>query len=238
MGTLSVDFSRFEVLTFDCYGTLVDWEAGILAVLRPVLEAHGLRASDEELLALYGKLEPAAQRGAYRPYREVLADVVRGFGKRLGFRPSPAEVRSLAGSVGEWPPFPDTVEALRHLGRRHRLAVISNIDRDLFQRTGARLGVEFHQVVTAEDARAYKPDPRPFRLALERLGVERRRVIHVAQSLFHDIVPAKGLGLAAVWVNRRAGKGGPGATPPVASGHRPDLEVPDLAALAGLLEPG
>lgn len=230
-----MDFSRFQVLTFDCYGTLVDWETGILGALRPILSAHGVRASDERLLALYGELEPEAQRGPYRPYREVLADVVRGFGERLGFRPTAAEARRLADSVGDWPPFPDTVEALRNLKRRYRLAVISNIDADLFRRTAARLEVEFDEVTTAEEARAYKPDLRPFRTALARLAVPRERVLHVAQSTFHDIVPAKRLGLAAVWVNRRAGKRGAGATPPVVRGHRPDLEVPDLATLAGLV---
>ncbi|MFQ5678816.1 MAG: haloacid dehalogenase type II [Gemmatimonadota bacterium] len=234
-----MNLSRFEALTFDCYGTLIDWETGILGALRPVLSRHGVEMADEELLALYAELEPAAEAPPYRPYREVLVDVVAGIGQHLSFEPSPGELRCLVDSLGHWPPFPDTVDALRLLGGPFRLGIVSNTDVDLFRRTSEHLGVRFDPVLTAQEARAYKPDPRPFELALERIGAPRERVLHVAQSLFHDVIPAKALGLACVWVNRRAGRAGTGATPPAAvleTGEaRPDLVVPDLASLVGRL---
>lgn len=220
-----------SVLTFDCYGTLVDWESGILSALQPVLRLHRAEMPDEEVLTLYGELESEAQRGPYRPYREILSDVVRGFGERLGFEPSPTELQCLVDSLGGWPLFSDTVAALRTLKRSYRLAVISNIDVDLFRLTARSLGVEFDYVTTAQEARAYKPDLRPFELALERIGVPHERVLHVAQSLYHDILPAKKLGLSCVWVNRRSRRAGAGATPPRDAATLPDLVVPDLATL-------
>lgn len=220
-----------SVLTFDCYGTLVDWESGILSALQPVLRFHGAEMPDEEVLALYGELEPDAQRGPYRPYREVLSDVVQGFGERLGFEPSATELRCLVDSLGAWPLFLDTVAALRTLKRFYRLAIISNIDVDLFRLTARSLGVEFDYVTTAQEARAYKPERRPFELALERIGVSHEQVLHVAQSLYHDIRPAKELGWSCVWVNRRARTAGAGATPPPDKATVPDLVVPDLATL-------
>ena len=230
-----LDFTSVEALTFDCYGTLIDWETGLLAALQPVLKAHGIQLSDERVLETYAELEAAAERGPYRPYREVLADVVRGFVRE----PAPAEVYVLADSLGDWPAFPDTVEALAALKRRFKLGIISNIDDDLFARTARQLRVDFDEVVTAQQARAYKPSLAPFRLALERLRLPPERLVHVAQSLYHDHVPARQLGLRSVWVNRRRGRPGQGATPPAAVAPRPDLEVPDLETLArklGLLD--
>jgi 2-haloacid dehalogenase len=233
-----MDFSRFDTLTFDCYGTLVDWEAGILAALRPILAAHGVALADEALLALYGELESAIEAEPYRRYREVLREVVRRLGARLGFVPSAAEIERLPDSVGDWPAFPDTSEALAKLAGRFDLVVVSNVDDDLFARTRPRIGVELAAVVTAESVGAYKPDPAVFRAALTRLGELGRTpesILHVAQSLFHDVAPARALGLATVWVNRRRGRLGSGATPPATA--RPDFEVPDLATLAALAIP-
>lgn len=227
-----LDFSRFEILTFDCYGTLIDWERGILAALRPVLDRHGITLPDQQVLELYGELESAAERGAYRPYRDVLAAVMGGFGSRLGFTPSPEERAALAASVGEWPPFPDTVEALQALSRRFRLVILSNIDDDLFALSARHLAVEFAAVITAQQVGSYKPDLRNFHLALAQLGTSPDRVLHVAQSLFHDIAPAQAVGLTTVWINRRHDRPGFGATPPATA--RPDLEVPDLRTLAYL----
>lgn len=222
-----LDFSRFQVLTFDCYGTLIDWETGLLGALRPVVRAHGSELRDEQILALYAEIEPLAQN-PYRPYREVLQEVVRGFGKRLGFQASEAEVSSLPESLKTWGPFPDTVAALRTLKTRYQLAIISNTDDDLFAATAGRLEMGFDEVVTAEQARAYKPSLAPFRLALQRLGVPKERVLHVAQSVYHDVVPAKSLGLATALVRRR----GFGATRAMA--EQPDVAVPDLSSLAAL----
>lgn len=220
-----LDFSRFRAITFDCYGTLIDWETGLLAALRPVLRAHGSKLRDEQILALYAELEPAAQN-PYRRYREVLEEVVRGFGKRLGFQVSEAEARSLPDSLKDWRPFPDTVAALEKLQTRFGLAIISNTDDDLFAGTAPHLRVKFDQVITAEQAGAYKPSLVPFRLALQRLGLPKEQVLHAGQSVYHDVVPAKSIGLATVLVRRR----GSGATRVVAD--KPDLEVPDLQTLA------
>lgn len=230
------DFDRFTYLTFDCYGTLIDWERGILAALRPVLDRHGMTIADDAALALYGELESAAERGPYRPYRAVLAAVMDGFGERLGFAPTDAERAALAASVGDWPPFEDSVAALRALAGRFRLVILSNIDDDLFALSTRHLAVPFAAVVTAQQVGAYKPDPRNFRALLARLDTAPDRVLHVAQSLFHDIAPAHALGLTTVWVNRRHDRPGSGATPPATA--RPDLEVPDLRTLARLVEAG
>lgn len=231
-----IDFEALEVLTFDCYGTLVDWERGIVDALGPVLAAHGAELPDREILERYARFEPAIQADGYRPYRQVLVEVVRAFGARYGFEPDADEGRVLVDTIGSWPPFPDTVDALRRLRTRYRLGVISNVDEALFARTAERLGVEFDLVVTAERARAYKPDPRPFEMAIAALETDPGRVLHVAQSRFHDIGPARRLGLPCVWVNRRAGREAGGATPdpgPRATA-RPDAEVPDLRGLIAL----
>jgi 2-haloacid dehalogenase len=227
-----IDLSDTRVLTFDCYGTLVDWEAGIVAALRPVLDRAGVAVDDERLLALHGELEAAAEAGPYRPYRDVLGEVLRGLGDRLGFAPTAAERAAFGASVGDWPPFPDTPAALAALKRRFKLAIVSNVDDDLFARTNERLGVSFDWIVTAQQVKSYKPAPAHFLAALDRIGPPPAQVLHVAQSLYHDHVPAKRLGLRTVWVNRRRGKAGPGATPPTEA--TPDLETPDLASLAQL----
>jgi 2-haloacid dehalogenase len=231
-----VRLPALQLLTFDCYGTLVDWESGICSALRPVLAGHGIEPSDEEVLELYARLESPLQQGAWRPYREVLGDVVDGFGTELGFVPSAAERAALAASLGEWPLFPDTVAALRRLARRYRLGILSNIDDDLFAATAPGLGVRLDLLVTAEQVGAYKPAPAHFEEGLRRSGLAADEVLHVAQSLFHDIVPARALGWRTAWVNRRAGRPGSGATP--AADGLPDIEVPDLAAFAALLEEG
>jgi 2-haloacid dehalogenase len=224
-----LDFSRFTWLTFDCYGTLIDWEIGILRVLRPMLVAHGRRLPDEDILERYAALEAHGEAGEYISYREILEEVVRALGESLRFRPTEREVRSLAESLKDWKPFPDTVAALRELKRRYRLAIVSNIDDELFAATAVHLEVPFDAVITAQQARSYKPSLNNFRMALERIGQSGEKVLHVAQSLYHDVAPAKSLGLATVWVNRRAGKAGAGATAPSAAA--PDLEVPDLKTL-------
>jgi 2-haloacid dehalogenase len=229
-----MDFDAFEALTFDCYGTLIDWERGILEALGPILAAHGVVARDENaVLERFARLESTIQAGSFLSYREVLAGVVRGSGAELGFRPSEKEVGSFAGSVSSWPPFADTVSALQVLATRYRLTVVSNVDDDLFAGTARHLGVTFADVVTAQQVRGYKPAAAHFDEALRRLGLPRERVLHVAQSLFHDVAPAKALGFSCVWVNRRMGKAGGGAT--AAASAEPDLEVPDLATLVALM---
>ncbi|MFZ3342875.1 MAG: haloacid dehalogenase type II [Terriglobales bacterium] len=227
-----MDFSRFTTISFDCYGTLIDWEAGILPELRGVLGRHGHALTDAAILELYGEFEAAAESGAYQSYREVLQSVVRAFSARLGFTPAPADITSLSESVAAWPPFPDTVAALRQLKKRYRLAVISNIDDDLFMQTRKHLEVEFDAAITAEQARSYKPSLNNFELALNRLAIRTEHLLHVGQSIFHDILPARWLGISTVWVNRQSARPGVGAVRPAKG--RPDLEVSDLATLAAL----
>ena len=225
-----LDFNRFETLTFDCYGTLIDWETGIFTALRPILSAHGKTVDDATLLKLYGDFEQRSEQGAFRPYRQVLESVVRLFGAELGFTPTAEEARSLPDSLGNWRPWPDTVEALRRLKTRFRLAIISNVDDDLFSATRPQLGVELDEVVTAQQAQAYKPSLKIFELALNRINAPAHRVLHVGQSIYHDVIPAQALGLATVWVNRPSARPGVGAVK--AAEAKPDLEVSSLAALA------
>ena len=227
-----IDFTTKRVLTFDCYGTLIDWETGILSTLQPILTDHGVTADAERLLALHAELESAAEQGPYAPYRQLLMRVLRGLGERLSFTPSAAEQSRFADSVGDWPPFADTRAALRALRRRFRLAIISNTDDDLFARTNQQLDVAFDWIVTAQQVKSYKPSLNNFRQALARIGLPTEQVLHVAQSLFHDHVPAKQVGLETVWINRRHGKAGSGATP--IADARPDLEVRDIATLVSL----
>jgi 2-haloacid dehalogenase len=221
-----LDFDRFDVLTFDCYGTLIDWEAGILAGLRRVLDPHGVAATDDALLEAYARAEADLEAGPYRRYREVLGEGLRRVSTEQGVKPTAAEIDAFGGSVGEWPAFSDSAAALARLAKRFRLGVITNCDDDLFALSNRRLGVEFDWVVTAQQVGAYKPDPRNFEVALERIGGRRERVLHVAQSLYHDHVPARRLGLATAWIDRRRGRPGFGATPPAEA--TPDLAVPDM----------
>jgi 2-haloacid dehalogenase len=228
----TLDLDQFEVLTFDCYGTLIDWEAGILAAIRPTLDAHGVALTDDELLERYGNREAALECGAYQSYRAVLAGSFGALAQELGIEVTAAELSAFGESVSDWPAFPDSTGALQRLAHRYRLGIITNCDDDLFAASAQRLGISFEWVITAEQAREYKPRPAPFLLALKAIEVRPERILHVAQSLYHDHVPAKNLGLATVWVNRRHDRPGFGATPP--ANASPDLEVPDLSTLADL----
>jgi len=227
-----LDLTRFKVLTFDCYGTMIDWETGIFSALRPILAAHKKSIADSALLEMYSEIEASAEQGEFLRYRDVLQSVVRGFGERLGFSPSAAEVRSLPESLANWPPFSDTAEALRKLKKRYQLAVISNVDDDLFAVTAPNLGVAFNHVITAQQAGCYKPCMKIFKLAEKRIGISRDRWLHVGQSIYHDVIPAQSLGIATVWVNRPSPRPGAGAAK--AAAGKPDLEVPNLKTLADL----
>jgi 2-haloacid dehalogenase len=225
-----MEYDRFEALTFDCYGTLIDWETGLAAAFRPILDAHGVEADDEAVLAAYARHEAAAAAGPYMRYRDVLAAGLRGVAQDLGFEPTAAEVEAFSGSVADWPAFADSADALRTLQRRYKLGVITNCDDDLFAASNRKLGVEFDWIVTAEQVGSYKPDERNFHVAFERLALPRERILHVAQSLFHDHVTAKRLGLTTVWIDRRGDRQGSGATPQVDAA--PDEAFPDMAAFA------
>jgi 2-haloacid dehalogenase len=229
-----LDLSQFNWVSFDCYGTLIDWESGILGYLRPLLQRKGHQLTDTQVLSLYSEFEPREQSGDYRSYRKVLASVVGDFACELRFDVSEAEVSGLADSIREWTPFPDTVPTLRELKRSYRLAILSNIDDELFQFSAQKLQVPFDCVVTAQQARSYKPSLRNFELLLEKLSVPRSRLLHVAESLYHDVAPAASLGIKTVWVNRRQGKA---AAASKFDEARPDMEVSNLTDLVGLNTP-
>jgi 2-haloacid dehalogenase len=225
-----IDFTDVEALTFDCYGTLIDWEAGLSAAFRAVLVAHGVRHDPEDVLTRYARHEAEAEAGLYLTYAEVLAAGLRGVGTELGFEPTGGEVAAFSRSVGAWPAFPDSADALRRLKRRFRLGVLTNCDDDLFAASNRRLGVEFDWIVTAQQVGSYKPNERNFHVALDRLGLPTKRVVHVAQSLFHDHAPAKRLGFTTAWIDRRHDRPGSGATPPADAA--PDVTFPDMASFA------
>jgi 2-haloalkanoic acid dehalogenase type II len=230
---VTIDFGRFQALTFDCYGTLIDWEAGLLAAFAPVLAAHGVEADPEDLLARYARHEASAEAGPYRRYRDVLASGLDGVGSELAFEPSADERAAFGGSVVDWPAFPDSAAALARLTTRFRLGVLTNCDDDLFAASNAKLGVTFDWIVTAEQVGSYKPAEANFQALFERLaadGVARDRILHVAQSLFHDHAPAKRLGMTTVWIDRRHDRPGSGATPVAEAA--PDATYPSMAAFA------
>jgi 2-haloacid dehalogenase len=211
---------------------LIDWEKGLLSSLTPILGYHSVRLSENEILEFYARAETKIEASDYRPYAEVLRAALLLFGNKFGFAPTDAELDTFSQSVKSWPPFADSFAALRALQNKYRLAIVSNIDDDLFEYSARLLGIHFDCVVTAQQVRAYKPSPRNFEGLLERIALPKGQLLHVAQSLYHDIAPAKELGLSTVWVNRRKGKHGSGATPPAEA--KPDLEVPDLRSLASL----
>ena len=228
--TSPIDYRHVDALTFDCYGTLIDWETGLADAFRPVLAAHGVPMDQEDVLTRFARHEAAAEAGEYRRYTEVLAAGLRGVADELGFTPDDDEIATFSRSVEAWPAFPDSTDALAQLKRRFRLGVITNCDDDLFAASNRRLVVEFDWIVTAEQVGAYKPSEANFRVAFERLGLPRDRIVHVAQSLFHDHVPAKRLGLTTVWIDRRHDRPGSGATPPAEAS--PDARYPDMASFA------
>jgi 2-haloacid dehalogenase len=225
-----IDYGDVDALTFDCYGTLIDWETGLADAFRPILAAHGIEMDPEDVLARFARHEAKAEAGPYLRYTDVLASGLRGVAGELGFTPTDDQVAAFSRSVEAWPAFPDSVDALAQLKRRFRLGVITNCDDDLFAASNRRLGVEFDWIVTAEQVGAYKPSEANFKLAFERLGLPRERIVHVAQSLFHDHVPAKRSGLTTVWINRRHDRPGSGATPPAEAS--PDAIYPDMASFA------
>ncbi len=224
----------FTTLTFDCYGTLIDWETGIHEALRPWLARHGAEIGREALLAAFARHESAQQ--AETPsmlYPELLGRVLMRMGAQFGLPVSAAEAEAFGRSVGDWPAFPDSAEALAYLRRHYRLVVLSNVDRAGIARSAAELGEPFAFVCTAEEIGSYKPDPRNFAFLLERLaerGCRREAILHTAQSPFHDLLPARRGGLATCWIDRRAGRPG-GATPPVAAPVAADFRFPSLAAM-------
>ena len=209
-----MQLTEFKALSFDCYGTLIDWETGLTNALQPLARRSG--KSPDALLDAYGPIEHQLEEE--HPgirYSELLEKVYERLAGHLGVELDDAEGRAFGQSVGDWPAFPDSAEALRYLKQHYQLIILSNVDLQSFSRSNARLGVEFDQVLTAEEIGSYKPSLRNFEFLLERVGaagVGKQKLLHVAQSLFHDHVPANRMGIASAWIDRRAGKEGGGAT--------------------------
>lgn len=231
-----LDLTAFAVLSFDCYGTLVDWESGIAAVLAPWARENGLDLTEDELLVAYAAHEAAVEREQPAVlYPQVLATAFRRTGAALGTPVSDAWARRLGGSVGDWPAFPDSADALARLARHYRLVIVSNVDRASFAASNLRLRGDFASVITAEDVGAYKPAEHHFRAlraTLDDMGLEPSALLHVAQSLFHDHVPARREGLRSVWINRRHDRQGWGATPAPSGDVGYDAEFTSMQAFA------
>ncbi|BEL05342.1 haloacid dehalogenase type II [Actinoplanes sichuanensis] len=237
---MTIDLTGFAALSFDCYGTLIDWETGIAAVLAPWAREQGLDISDEELLLAYADHEAAAELVTPAPlYPDVLAEAFRRTGAGLDREVGETWARRLAESVPDWPAFPDSADALARLAKHYRLIIVSNVHRDGFAGSNRHLRGDFAAIITAEDVGGYKPGDKHFRAldaALPGLGVERGRLLHVAQSLFHDHVPAKREGLPSVWINRRHDRPGWGATPEPGADFSYDLEFPSMGAFADAVD--
>jgi 2-haloacid dehalogenase len=223
----------YDALSFDCYGTLIDWETGLLGVLRPWASQHGLTMTDDELLAAYGGQETREQRGDPGAlYPEIVRRTMVAVGRALGADVTVDDAALLGASVAAWPAFADSPAALADLARRYRLIILSNVDRASFRGSNARLGVSFDAIVTAQDVGSYKPDRRNFEALLgaaDGLGIARGRLLHVAQSIYHDHEPAKAAGLPTVWIDRRRDRTGPGATPVPEKTIEPDWTFGSLA---------
>lgn len=229
----------FDALTFDCYGTLIDWESGIAAALRSWAEGRGIEADDNALLEAFSRHENRIE--AEHPamlYPEVLERTLRDVATDYGMTASAEEEKIFGASVEHWPAFPDSAEALAYLKRHYKLVIVSNIDRASFAHSNAKLDVDFDLVITAEDVGSYKPAPAHFERAfaeLDKLGVPKGKILHTAQSLFHDHVPAKNrFGMTSIWINRRMGKPGGGATKKPPEDVTPDWQVPTMAAMVEL----
>lgn len=226
-------FDIYEVLSFDVYGTLIDFENGILGALKPVLKNHSIYLSDEQILELYGEIEARIQEDKFSKYREVLRKAVWEFGERFDFTPSSTEMNCLVNSLGTWMPLPDIVESLHILKKTYQLAIFSNIDDDLFYLSAKHFDVDFDWVITSEQAKSYKPSLESFKFAIEKIGVSPEKILHISSSMYHDIIPARALGLSTAWINGRPYMAGFGASPPVSGS--PDFEVSDLKTLASII---
>jgi 2-haloacid dehalogenase len=227
--------SDFSVLTFDCYGTLIDWETGIWNAFAPTLERVPVKPGRDQVLDAFGRAESAQQ--AATPgmlYPALLAEVHKAMCLEFGVEPDADSAAAFGASVRDWPAFADTPDGLAYLKRHYKLVILSNVDRGSFAHSSRRLGAAFDAVFTAEDIGSYKPDPRNFEYMLERLGAQgigREQILHTAESLFHDHVPARRFELASCWISRRHGQGA------TASGRPgidvlPDFRFESLAAMA------
>ncbi len=216
----------FDLITFDCYGTLVDWEGGIASAFQSEAAKDNVELRSDQIIQAYAAEEPNVESEVYRSYREVLSETAHRVAETLGWSLPPERRGFLAASLSDWKPFPDTNAALERLARRFELGILSNIDDDLLAATGRHFTVDFNLIVTAQQVRSYKPGPAHFKEAMARSGT--KRLLHAAQSYFHDVVPTSRLGIPVVWVNRKGSAVEP-------CGPLPTHEVRNLTELANLL---
>jgi 2-haloalkanoic acid dehalogenase type II len=231
-----MQLTDFKVLTFDCYGTLIDWETGIFEALVPLARRAGL-SQRNTVLESFAAHEAAQQlETPALAYSLLLALVHKRLASHWGVKATEEEANIFGASVPDWPAFPDSAAALQYLKQFYKLVILSNVDRLSFRSSNAKLQVEFDAIYTAQDIGSYKPSPRNFDYMLTRLkndfDLGPSDVLHVAQSLFHDHAPANQFGLASAWIDRRHAQDGWGATPPPPGSPRYDFRFESMAALA------
>jgi 2-haloacid dehalogenase/putative hydrolase of the HAD superfamily len=217
---------KFDIITFDCYGTLIDWESGIVAAFQSEALNDGVKLAPEEIIAAYSAQEPVVESEPYRSYADVLSETARRVASRFGWQVDPTRASFLADSLPRWTPFPDTNPALERLATRYELGILSNVDDGLLAATRRHFTVSFELIVTAQQVKSYKPGPAHFKEALA--CTPEKRLLHAAQSYFHDVVPTSSLGIQSVWVNRHGSAADPG-------GPLPTYEVRNLTELADLM---
>ncbi len=231
-----MNLTDFKALTFDCYGTLIDWETGLYAALQPLLHRGGVTLPREDVLTAFGRHESAQEEATPQMiYSELLCEVHRRLAHEWHVRDSEKEAVAFGKSVPDWPAFPDTVQSLQYLQRYYKLVILSNVDRESFAGSNRLLGVTFDAIYTAQDIGSYKPDPRNFAYLINGvagLGVLKRQILHTAQSLYHDHAPAQAAGLTTAWIDRRHQLEGWGATsPPPAGTPKYDYRFVSLAEM-------
>ena len=231
-----MQLTDFNTLTFDCYGTLIDWESGIFTALQPLLANGGNALARDAALEAFARHEAAQERETPdMVYSDLLARVHARLAREWGVAADAGADLRFGASVPDWPAFPDSAAALAYLKQHYKLVILSNVDRVSFAGSNRRLGVEFDAIYTAQDIGSYKPDPRNFAYMLDRLqerGIGPAQILHTAQSLFHDHAPAKRAGLASCWIDRRHAAVGWGATPPPPAGAGYDFRFTSMAAMA------
>ena len=219
---------RFSLITFDCYGTLIDWESGMKNAQRNLTKRRNISFDIESLPERYIEIELEIEKESYRKYKEVLGLGVRRLFEEKGIMLSSEEEKIFADSINTWPPFNETTEVLRKIKGKYKLAILSNIDEDLIKHSIKLIGVEFDGVITAEQLKSYKPSHGHWKRMMDVFKIPKENVLHVAASYVHDIVPAKELGFQAVWINRKDEK--------LKGSIKPDYEFRDLRPLVNFLE--
>ena len=219
---------RFSLITFDCYGTLIDWESGMKNALRNLTKRRNISFDIESLPERYIEIELEIEKEGYRKYKEVLGLGVRRLFEEKGIMLSSEEEKIFADSINTWPPFNETTEVLRKIKGKYKLAILSNIDEDLIKHSIKLIGVEFDGVITAEQVKSYKPSHGHWKRMMDVFKIPKENVLHVAASYVHDIVPAKELGFRVAWINRKDEK--------LKGSIKPDYEFRDLRPLVSLVE--